>query len=146
MYILLFVALLQVHGRKTDGCAGCELICHDIGLEMLFRVLSHYNIYDICNYTSTDLLPQLLIKSGAVKRPGVILVDSDGADYDLNNTPWCPAAAQLRSTNTQLLKAIVAPGAESVCEHAHTNTHTSTNMPSYTQLRQCFDFIVVVLI
>lgn len=83
---------------------------------------------------STDLLPQLVIKSWAVKRPSVILVGSDGADYDLNNTPWCPAAAQFSFTNTQLLKVIVAPGAESVRTCTHTNTHTSTNMPSYPRL------------
>lgn len=105
---------------KTDH-AERKLIRHDVGLEMLFWVLSYYNIYDIRNYMSTDLLPQLVIKSGAEKRPGVILVDSDEADCDLNNTPWCPAAAQLCFTNTQLLKAIVAPGAKSV--HAYTHTY-----------------------
>lgn len=116
---------------KTDH-AKCKLIRHAAGLEMLFWVLSYYNIYDICNYMSTDLLPQLVIKNGAVKRPGVIPVDSDGVGYDLNNTPWCPAATQLCFTITQLLKSIVAPGAESV--RAHTNTHKSINMPSYSQL------------
>lgn len=61
---------------KTDH-AKCKSIRHTTGFEMLFWVLSYYNIYDICNYTSTDLLPQLVIKSGAVERPDVIPVDSD---------------------------------------------------------------------
>lgn len=74
-----------------------------------------------------------VFKSGAVERPGVIPVDSDGADCDLNNTLRCPAAAQLGFTIIQLLKAIVAPGAEAV--RTHTNTHTSTNMPSYSLLQ-----------
>lgn len=72
---------------------------------------------------SSDLLPQLVITSGAVKRRGVIPADSDGAACDLNNTPWCPAAAQLCFTNTQLLKAIVAPGGESVHKYSHINKH-----------------------
>lgn len=42
---------------KTDH-AKRKLIRHTTGLEMLFWVPSYYNIYDICNYTSTDLLPQ----------------------------------------------------------------------------------------
>lgn len=109
---------------KTDHVK-CKLICHATGLEILFWVPSYYNIY-ICNYMSTDLLPQVVIKSGAVKSPGVIPVDSDGADCDLNNTRWCPAVAQLCFTVTQLLKAIVAPGAP----YAHKHTHQQTRLPT----------------
>lgn len=79
----------------------CKLIRHTAGFEMLFWVLSYYNIHDICNYMSTDLLPQVVIKSGAAERPGVIPVDSDRADCDLNNILWCPAAAQLCFTIIQ---------------------------------------------
>ncbi len=73
---------------KTDH-AQSKLICHIARLEMLFWVLPYYNIYDICNYMPTDLLPQLVITTGAAGRSGVILVDSDEADCDLNNTLWC---------------------------------------------------------
>lgn len=102
---------------------------------MLFWVLSYYNIDDICNYMnytrmSTDLLPQLFIKSGAVEWPGVIPVDSDRADCDLNNTLWCPAAAQLCFTIIQLLEAIVAAGAGSVCIHIQIHTHQQTCLPT----------------
>lgn len=52
-------------------------ICRTAALELLFWVLFYYNMYGICNYTSADLSPQLFIRSGAVKHPGVIPVDSD---------------------------------------------------------------------
>lgn len=52
---------------------------------------------------STDLFPQLLIKGGAVKWPGVIPVDSARADSDHNNTVCCPVAARLCFTVMQLL-------------------------------------------
>lgn len=55
----------------------CKLNLLAAGLQMLFWVLSYYNIYDIYNYMSADLLPQLFIRSGAVRHPGVIPVDSD---------------------------------------------------------------------
>lgn len=113
-----------------------NLIRHTTRLEMLFWVLSYYSIDVICNYMnythmSTDLLPQVFIKSGVVEWPGVIPVDSDRADCDRNNTLGCPVAAQLGFTIIQLLKAIVAAGAGAVC--IHIQTHTSTNMPSYSQ-------------
>lgn len=75
-----------------------------------------------------------VFKSGAVERPGVIPVDSDGADCDLNNTLRCPAAAQLCCTIIQLLKAIVAPGAEAVCIHTQIHTHQQTCLPT-----PCYD-------
>lgn len=108
---------------------------HSAVLEILFWALFSDNIHDICNYMnytrmSTNLLPQLFIKSGSVEWPIVIPVDSDRADGDPNNTLWCPVATQRCLTIIQLLKAIVAAGAVSVCVH----THTSTNTPSFSQL------------
>lgn len=60
---------------------------------------------------STDLVPQVLIKSGPAKRPIVIHVDTDRADSDPNNTQQCPVVAQRCLTTTQLLRAIVGAGA-----------------------------------
>lgn len=60
---------------KTDH-AKCKLVRHTAALEnailgsVLLQHLWHLQLYCM----STDLLPQLVIKSGAVKRPGVIPV------------------------------------------------------------------------
>lgn len=74
--IIMMLETLSLRGAfykfpvESDPSAPCELICHAADLEMLFSVLSYYNSHDICNYTSSDLSPQPVVKSGAVKRPG----------------------------------------------------------------------------
>lgn len=90
------------------------------GPEVLFWARFYYYIDDIDNCTSADVSSQLFIKSWAAQWPDVNPVDSERADGDLNNTFWCPVAAQLSFTITQLLRTIVAAGAHT---HTHTNSH-----------------------
>lgn len=79
-FILMFVSSektrLQLFPLCQHWSQCCWLIHHNTGRELLFWVLFYYNICDMCNYMSTDLLPQVVVKSGPVHWPGVIPLDS----------------------------------------------------------------------